>query len=69
MDKTTSVQAERKALQILNNELPFIPIYFHPVSFLKSVHVCGFIDDVDRENEFLMDVEQLRVGEDCAIIE
>ncbi|MCD6577514.1 MAG: hypothetical protein J7K66_05830 [Anaerolineaceae bacterium] len=69
MDETASVQAERKALQILNNELPFIPIYFHPVSFLKSVHVCGFIDDVDQENEFLMDVEQLRVGEDCAIIE
>ena len=69
LDTDASVQAERNALQILNNELPFIPVYLHPVSFLKSVDVCGFVGNVDRKNEFLLDIEYLRTGEACAAAE
>ncbi len=65
LDADASVQAARNALQILNNELPFIPVYLHPASFLKNVDVCGFAGNIDQKNEFLMDVEHLRVGEDC----
>ena len=69
LDVSASVQAERNALQILNNELPFIPVYLHPASFLKSVDVCGFDENVDRENEFLMDIEYLRTGDACVAAE
>ena len=66
LDTAASVQAERNALQILNIELPFIPVYLHTASFLKSADVCGFDENVDREKEFLMDIEYLRTGDACA---
>jgi peptide/nickel transport system substrate-binding protein len=69
LDTDASVQAARNALQILNNELPFIPVYLHPASFLKSAAVCGFIGNIGQENEFLMDIEYLRTGEACAAAE
>ena len=69
LDSAASVQVGRNALQILNNELPFIPVYFHPASFLKRADVCGFDETVDRENEFLMDIEYLQAGETCAAAE
>jgi hypothetical protein len=31
--------------------------------------VCGFDENVDRENEFLMDIEYLRTGEACSAAE
>jgi len=65
MDAAASIQAERNALQILNNELPFIPMYFHPSSFLKSKDVCGFVGNIDQINEFLMDIENLYTGATC----
>jgi len=69
LDAAVSAQAERGALQILNNELPFIPVYLHSTFFLKNVDVCGFIGNVDQQNEFLLDIEYLRVGETCAAAE
>jgi len=66
LDTDTSAQAERNALQIINNELPFIPVYLHPASFLKSADVCAFVRNIDRKNEFLLDIEYLRTGEACA---
>ncbi len=65
MDATASIQAERNALQMLNNELPFIPVYLHPLSFLKSKDVCGFNENIDQKEEFLMDIENLYTGATC----
>jgi len=36
---------------------------------LKSADVCGFVGNVDRKNEFLLDIEYLRSGEACAAVE
>ena len=69
LDAAVSIQAEQNALQILNNELPFIPVYFHPASFLKSADVCGFNENVDQKNEFLIDIENLQTGNTCAASE
>ncbi len=69
LDTDASAQAERNALQVLNSELPFIPVYFHPASFLKSEDVCGFVGIVDRKNEFLQDIEYLRAGNACTAAE
>ncbi|RLC33947.1 hypothetical protein DRH14_04060 [Candidatus Shapirobacteria bacterium] len=65
LDTAASIQAERSALQILNNELPFMPVYHHPVSFLKSKDVCGFIRNIDQKNRFLMDIENLYIDVTC----
>jgi len=66
LDAAVSIQAQRNALQILNNELPFIPVYLHPASFLKGANVCGFNENVDQKNEFLIDIENLQAGNTCA---
>jgi len=65
MDTAASIQAERSALQMLNNELPFIPVYLHPSSFLKSKDVCGFNGSIDHKEEFLIDIENLYTGRTC----
>ena len=69
LDADASVLAQRNALQILNNELPFIPVYLHPASFLKSADVCGFVREVDQPHEFLMDIENLYSGDTCTTVE
>ena len=60
-----SIQAERNALQMLNSELPFIPVYLHPSSLLKSKDVCGFNENIGQKEEFLMDIENLYTGGAC----
>jgi len=69
LDTAASVQPARNVLQILNTELPFIPVYLHPASFLKSADVCGFTEKTEQENEFMIDIEYLRAGEACASAE
>ncbi len=65
VDVAASQQAEQNALQIINNELPFIPVYLHPLSFLKSKDVCGFVGNSDQKNKFLMDIENLYTDVTC----
>jgi peptide/nickel transport system substrate-binding protein len=65
LDTSASDQSLGTALQVLNAELPFIPVYLHPRSYLWGSDVCGIIHETVQPRTFLMDIENLCSGDTC----
>ncbi len=64
MDIVAESASLQNVISILANDLPVIPLYFHPRVLLARDTVCGFSDDAPLQ-EGLMFIEQISLDGGC----
>jgi len=65
LDHIAADGAAASAVKFLNEQLPFIPIYHHPVAYLQADDVCGSDNEGTSAGEFLLDIENISTGSHC----
>ena len=64
LNRSLAEESARSALQLLQTELPFIPLYYHPQAILLQDGTCGISVD-DPASRVFQRIEEMVAGNGC----
>ena len=65
LDHAAGNQADADALRIINQDVPLIPIYYHPDAYLVKNDVCGISENYLTFSDFLVDLQDILIEPNC----